>query len=168
MDSKVKQLIERANRYAADYANRRRRHLEFTPGSQVLLSTSHLPLPPPLTRKLAARWLGPLTVLARIGAVAYKLQLPPSLARLHDVFHVSLLKPFEGAAQPPREPVFSCGDDVEYEVERIASHRTTRRGRQYLVHWTGYPTFESTWEKEENLANANDILQAYKSQHGLA
>ncbi len=116
VDRTVKAHIERANRYASTYANRKRRHLEFAVDDLVLLSTIHLPLPPPLTRKLAPRWLGPLRVLGRISSVAYRLELPPSLARLHDVFHVSLLKPFEGPAPAPRPPVFACGDDEEFEI----------------------------------------------------
>ncbi len=116
VDVAVKTHIERANRYASAYANRRRRHLEFAVDDQVLLSTAHLPLPPPLTRKLAPRWLGPLRVIERIGAVAYRLELPPSLTRLHNVFHVSLLRRFEGTAPAPRPPVFACGDDEEFEL----------------------------------------------------
>ncbi len=148
VDDTVRRHIERASRYASQYANRRRRPMEFAVGDQVLLSTANLPLPSPLTRKLAARWIGPLPVLSRVGAVAYRLQLPPTLARIHDVFHVSLLKKFEGDAPAPRPPVFACGDAEEFEVERIAGHRSSRRGVQYLVHWMGYPSFEASWEPE--------------------
>ncbi len=164
----VRRHIDAANRYAAAYANRRRRDVEFSPGDLVMLSTQHLPLPPPLTRKLAPRWLGPLPVLARVGAVAYRLQLPPSLTRLHAVFHISLLKKYEGDVAPaPREPIFAVGDDEEFEVERILNHRSSRRGTQYLIQWKGYPLFEATWEPEANLGNSPDLLSSYKSQHGL-
>jgi hypothetical protein len=62
------------------------------------LSTKNLPLPSKLSRKLAAKWLGPLDILDKYGPVAYKVSLPVSLTRLHDVFHVSLLKPYVGIA----------------------------------------------------------------------
>ena len=42
--------------------------------------------------KLSPRFIDPYEVLERIGPVAYRLALPPELAKLHDVFHVSMLQ----------------------------------------------------------------------------
>ena len=42
--------------------------------------------------KLSSRFIGPYEVLERIGPVAYHLALPPELAKLHNVFHVSMLQ----------------------------------------------------------------------------
>ena len=42
--------------------------------------------------KLNLRYIGPYEVLERIGPVAYRLALPPSLARVHIVFHMSQLR----------------------------------------------------------------------------
>nr|KYP38900.1 Retrovirus-related Pol polyprotein from transposon 17.6 [Cajanus cajan] len=52
----------------------------------------------PVSHKLGRRYHGPFQVICRIGAVAYELALPEQ-ARLHPVFHVSLLRHFHGA--PP-------------------------------------------------------------------
>ena len=44
--------------------------------------------------KLSPRFTGPYEILERIGPVAYRLALPPELAKLHDVFHVSMLRKY--------------------------------------------------------------------------
>ena len=46
-----------------------------------------------LYAKIAPRYVGPFEILARIGLVAYELALPPYI-RIHDVFHISLLKKY--------------------------------------------------------------------------
>ena len=67
-------------------------------------------LPGHLTRKLAAKWIGPYPVLQVINPVAVRLQLPANL-RLHPVIHISQLKPHEGPEVQPERPVFE--DDYE-------------------------------------------------------
>jgi len=42
--------------------------------------------------KLTPRFIGPFKILQRVGPIAYKVDLPPQLAKVHDVFHVSLLR----------------------------------------------------------------------------
>ena len=44
--------------------------------------------------KLSLRYIGPFEILERVGTVAYRLALPPSLSSVHAVFHVSMLQKF--------------------------------------------------------------------------
>ena len=44
--------------------------------------------------KLAPRYIGPFKILERVGTVAYRLALPPSLSCVHEVFHVSMLRKY--------------------------------------------------------------------------
>ena len=44
--------------------------------------------------KLAPHFFGPFEIFKRIGAIAYRLALPPSLLCIHDVFHVSVLRQY--------------------------------------------------------------------------
>jgi hypothetical protein len=43
-------------------------------------------------RKLAPHYIGPFPTLEKCETMAYKLELPPSLAGVHDIFHISQLK----------------------------------------------------------------------------
>jgi hypothetical protein len=73
------------------YANKRRRPLEFEVGDHVYLRVS--PMKGMkwfwVKGKLAPRYIGSFPILEKCGTVAYKLDLPPSLAEVHDIFHVS-------------------------------------------------------------------------------
>jgi hypothetical protein len=76
------------------YANKRHRPLEFEVGDHVYLRVSPMK---GMNRfgmkgKLAPRYIRPFPILQRCGTVTYKLELLPSLARVHDIFHVSQLK----------------------------------------------------------------------------
>ena len=44
--------------------------------------------------KLSPRYIGPFPIIERIGLVAYRLELSPGLEKIHDVFHVSMLKKY--------------------------------------------------------------------------
>jgi hypothetical protein len=78
------------------YAKKRRRPLEFEVGDHVYLRVSLMKGMKRfgIKEKLAPRHIGPFPILEKCGPVAYKLELPPSLAGVHDIFHVSQLKKF--------------------------------------------------------------------------
>ena len=71
--------------------------------------------------KLSPRFIGPFEILSRVGEVAYKLSLPPSLSAVHPVFHVSMLRKYI----PDESHVLSLdsvelGPDLTFEEEPIA------------------------------------------------
>jgi hypothetical protein len=104
-----------------------------------------------INAKLAARYFGPYPIVERIGAVAYRLKLPEG-ARVHPVFHVSLLKKAVGQYQEDNElPDNMAGEQEEmYEPEAILADREIQQNgttvKQVLVHWKGKPSEEATWE----------------------
>ena len=139
----------------------KRRSLEpsFEIGTKVPLSTKHIQLKNPGARKLLPLWIGPFEVIEQVGAVAYKLRLQPGM-KMHDVFHVSLLKEHrdDGSVIPPPPPEI-VADFLEYEVEQVISYDAKRK--KYLVKWLGYGHENNTWQPEKNLANAAEMINEY-------
>jgi hypothetical protein len=76
------------------YANKRRWLLQFEVGDHVYLMVSPMKGVKRfgVKGKLSPRYIRSFPILENCGTVAYKLELPPSLAGVHDIFHVSQLK----------------------------------------------------------------------------
>jgi hypothetical protein len=76
------------------YANKRHRPLQLEAGNYVYLRVSPMKGVKRfgVKGKLAPHYIGPFPILEKCGTMAYKLDLPPSLAGVHDIFHVSQLK----------------------------------------------------------------------------
>ena len=178
-EERLEQLV--ANRDKAIIAHRKAQeamiarkpglaYKKFEVGDKVWLDARNLHLK--TTRKLTPRQLGPFEVIEEISPVVYKLHLPKAW-RIHDVFHASLLTPQVitpeyGTPEEPPLPELVDGE-IEFEVENILQHKSVGRKKElrYLVQWRGYSRAESTWEPEENLRNASEVLEAYKSTHHL-
>ncbi|GJS35567.1 putative reverse transcriptase domain-containing protein [Tanacetum coccineum] len=86
--------IQAARDRQKSYADVRRKPLEFQVGDRVMLKVSPWKGVIRFGKrgKLNLRYIGPFKVLARVGEVAYKLELPQELSRVHNTFHVSNLK----------------------------------------------------------------------------
>ena len=92
------QIIQQRLKGACDrqrsYANLKRKDIEYEVGDKVFLKVSPWKKIFRFGRKgkLSPRFISPYEVLERIGPIAYRLALPLELAKLHDVFHVSMLR----------------------------------------------------------------------------
>ncbi|GJR16579.1 putative reverse transcriptase domain-containing protein [Tanacetum coccineum] len=132
----IKQRMQAAQDRQKSYADRKRKPMEFEVGDRVMLKV--LPWKGVVRfgkrGKLNPRYVRPFTVLARVGKVAYKLELPQELSRVHHTFHVSNLKkcyadeplvmPLEGIhvddkLQFVEEPV----EIMEREIKRLKRSR---------------------------------------------
>jgi transposase InsO family protein len=121
-------------------------------------------------QKLAYKYYGPYRVLARVGKVAYRLDLPAS-SRIHPVIHVSQLKRAIGPGDrvQPTLPVSNPGLQVPFKV---LQRRVCRKGgssiSQVLVQWSGMTEDLATWEDSEALRQHFPAADAWgqASSHG--
>ncbi|GKE57201.1 putative reverse transcriptase domain-containing protein [Tanacetum coccineum] len=76
------------------YADRRRKPLEFEVEDKVMLKVSPWKGVIRFGKrgKLNPHYIGPFKILAKVGTLAYRLELPEKLSRVHSTFHVSNLK----------------------------------------------------------------------------
>jgi hypothetical protein len=144
------------------YADQRRRPLEFEVGDLVMLKVSPMKGVRRFGKrgKLAPRYIGPFRVLARIGAVSYRLQLPATLADVHDVFHVSMLR--RHFRDEERGQIVDLSDldlqpdltSVEMPIRVLAREVKELRHKVIplvKVQWNRGGVEETSWEREEDM-----------------
>lgn len=104
------------------YADQRRRPLEFQVGDKVFLKISPFrgTMRFRMHGKLSPRYVGPYDIVEKIGDLAYRLDLPTQLSKIHDVFHVSLLIKYEpDESHVLRIDELELNDALQYEEEPL-------------------------------------------------
>ncbi|XP_068644732.1 uncharacterized protein [Aristolochia californica] len=93
--------------------------------------------------KLSPKYFGPFAIIRRVGQVAYQLKLPDT-AKLHDVFHVSLLKPHKGPAlsSPPFLPPVDNGHVILTPYAWTATDPEAATWEQLETFKQVYPAYE--------------------------
>ncbi|GJS75251.1 putative reverse transcriptase domain-containing protein [Tanacetum coccineum] len=109
------------------YADVRRKPLKFQVGDKVMLKVSPWKGVIRFGKrgKLNPRYIGPFKIIAKVGTVIYRLELPEKLSRVHSTFHVLKLKKCI-ANEPLDEPIVK-------------------------VHWNSKRGTEFTWEREDQM-----------------
>ena len=105
--------------------------------------------------KLSPRYIGPFEVTERVGLVAYRLALPMELSRIHDVFHVSMLRKYISDPSHILEtPTVEVEEDLSYEEQPVQildwREQVLRNKTIPLVKvlWRNHAVEEATWEPE--------------------
>jgi hypothetical protein len=166
--ARARTALEAAQQRQRAYVNQRRREVVYAAGDAVLLSTANLAFKARGVKKLRPKWIGPFPVKEMVGPVAVRLQLPASMSRLHDVFHVSLLKPFHADVMkaPPALPDDWLDEGALITGVTIMGHRDLpseagKLRREYLVHRLGSEYDSDEWMPEADLVDHTVPLRDY-------
>ncbi|KAM7485714.1 hypothetical protein LguiA_001723 [Lonicera macranthoides] len=170
----ARSCLNKARRRMKKWADKKRRPMEFNIGNQVLVKIlpQQFKAYRSVHKGLVRRYEGPFPVIAKVGKVSYRLDLPSTL-KIHPVFHVSMLKPYhEDVEDPSRSesqrapPIVTKSFDKEVE-EVLATREVRRRGvppcKQFLIKWKGLPESETTWESQADLWQFEDKLRRYEA-----
>jgi hypothetical protein len=153
----IKQNLKIAQDRQKCYADRKRTPKEFKIGDHVYLRV--IPKKSSLRMgscaKLAPRYCGPFEIFDRVGPIAYRLSLPPTM-KAHNVFHVSLLKKYVHDSNHiidwsmiQVEPEGEFLPEPQCIIDRKETPLKNRTIAQVEVEWRHFGPDEATWEMED-------------------
>ncbi|KAI5337664.1 hypothetical protein L3X38_016935 [Prunus dulcis] len=156
----IRERLKTAQDRQKSYADNRRKDLQFEVGDWVFLKLSPWKGVVRFGRqgKLSPRYIGPYEVVERVGPVAYRLALHPDLFRLHDVFHVSMLRKYiSDPSHVLEEQPIELQEDltyVEQQVQILDRKMQVLRSREIplvKVLWRSHTVEKATWEPEDQM-----------------
>ncbi|GJY45073.1 putative reverse transcriptase domain-containing protein [Tanacetum coccineum] len=156
----IKHRLQALRDRQRSYADKRRKPLEFQVRDKVMLKVSPWKGVIRFGKrgKLNPHYIGPFKILAKVRTVAYRLELPEKLSRVHSTFHVSNLKKClsdEPLAIPLDE--IHVDDKLNFIEEPIEiMDREVKRLKQsripiVKVRWNSRRGPEYTWEREDQM-----------------
>ncbi|KAL6344251.1 hypothetical protein AAG906_037815 [Vitis piasezkii] len=163
----IKELLKAAQSRQKSYADNRRQDLEFEVGDHVFLKVSPMKYVMRFGRKekFSSRFVGPFKILERVSTLAYKVALPPSLSKIHNVFHVSTLRKyvFNPSHIVEFEPI-QISKDLTYEevpiqivdvMDKVLRHVVVKLVK---IQWSNHSIREASWELEEQMREKHPHL----------
>ena len=142
------------------YANMKRKDIRYEVSEKLFLKVSSWKKVMRLGKKskLSPRFIGPYEVIKKVGPVAYHLALPQELEKIHNVFHVSMLRRYRSdPSHVVSSETIELIPDLTYEeepVEILAREVKELRNKKIplvKVLWRNHKTEEATRESEETM-----------------
>ncbi|KAI5356472.1 hypothetical protein L3X38_009368 [Prunus dulcis] len=156
----IRERLKMAQDRQKSYTDNRRKDLQFEVGDWVFLKLSPWKGVVRFRRrgKLSPRYIRPYEIVERVGPVAYRLVLPSDLSRLHDVFHVSMLRKYiSDPSHVLEEQPIELQEDLTYAeqpVQILDRKMQVLRSREIplvKVLWRSHTVEEATWEPEDQM-----------------
>ena len=118
----IREILKATQDSQKSYIDTRRRNLEFEVRDMVFLKAAYWKGIICFQKwgKLNPQYIGQFKILERIGLVAYQLELPRDSKRIHDVFHVSMLRKYISDPSHVLEaPPVELWEDLSFEVQSV-------------------------------------------------
>ncbi|PHT93372.1 hypothetical protein T459_01254 [Capsicum annuum] len=177
----ARSYLDKAARKMKKFADRSRRPVHYRIGDKVMvkLNPRQFKSLRSVNQSLIRRYEGPFEIVAKVGKISYKLDMPSHL-KIYPVFHASKLKPyFEDKedverGKSSRAQIFMTSAATDKQIEDIIDHQLVRgkgwgnSSAQFLVHWKGQSPEEASWEKYEDLWPFKEKVHKYLQLCGAA
>ena len=156
----IQQRLKAASVRQRSYANLKRNDIEYEVRDKVFLKVSQLKKILCFRRKgkLSPRFIGPYDILEIVGPVAYRLALPLELSKLHDVFHVSMLRKYRSDTSHilPAQDIqvqehFTFDEELKAIPDREIRQLRNKQVPLVKVLWQYHGMEEATWEPESTM-----------------
>ena len=157
----IRDRIRTAQSRQKSYADLKRRTLEFAVGDFVFLKVSPMKGVVRFGKKkgkLSPRFVGPFEIIERVGDLAYRLALPPSLSGVHNVFHVSMLRRYiQDESHVIDLGRITVKENATFVVTpvRILDKSTKQLRKKSVdlvkVLWSQHDEGDATWELESEM-----------------
>ena len=164
--------ISEAQDWQVNYYDKGHLRQTFDKKAKVWLKSLHL-CTDRLSKKLDHHCLSPFVICQRIEKQVYWLDLP-DIMKVHSVFHVSLLKPYQAneisnCVQSPSFSVIVITEEEKsekYKVKVILKIRLFYSNLQYLIRWKNYTESESVqWCSSDDVMNAAELMNQFHQDH---
>ena len=128
------------------------------------MSTKDLVFKERPSKKLTERYVGPYAIEEVVSSNAVKLRLPSSM-RIHPVVNVSRIVRYKEQVKGQKKEegkLIEVEGVEEWEVEKVLNKKKIRGVEKYLIRWKGFTAEGDTWERKENLKNAEELNEEFE------
>jgi len=108
--------------------------------------------------------VGPYAIEEVVSSNAVKLWLPSSM-RIHPIINVSQIVRYKEQVKGQKKEegkLVEVEGVEEWEVEKILNKKKIRGVVKYLIRWKGFTVEGDTWERRENLKNAEKLIEEFE------
>ncbi|XP_017632662.1 uncharacterized protein LOC108475186 [Gossypium arboreum] len=156
----IRDRLKAASDRQKSYADLKRHEIEYFVRDFVFLKVSPWKRVQRFGRKdkLSLRFIGLYRILKRVGPVAYQLELPPELNRIHDVFYVSMLRRYHSnpthvvsVEEIEVRPDLTFEEDLVQKLDRNVMVLRRKSIPLFKVLLRNHITEEAPWEQKDSM-----------------